>query len=221
MTLPQQDVQAQDPRADDKEKNFRNLEAKYKRELEQERNARLEAERQAQEALSRKAVAHDDDEEDDEPYVDKKKLDKKLAKFGEQNKQDTRSEIQKAVQQAIQQERRDNWLKSNPDFQEIFTEDNLNKFATHDPELAESIMAMPDGFEKQKLVYRNIKALGLHKPPVKQSTIQEKIDANRRSPYYQNPSVGTAPYSTQSDFSPQGQKQAYEKMQALKSSLRL
>ena len=219
MTVPVQDAQTQDPRVDDKEKNFRNLEAKYKRELEQERNARLEAERQAQEALSRKA--HDDDEDDDEPYVDRKKLDKKLAKFGEQNKQDTRSEIQKAVQQAIQQERRDNWLKSNPDFQEIFTEDNLNKFATHDPELAESIMAMPDGFEKQKLVYRNIKALGLHKPPVKQSTIQEKIDANRRSPYYQNPSVGTAPYSTQSDFSPQGQKQAYEKMQALKSSLRL
>jgi len=220
MTLPQQDVQAQDTKADDKERNFRLQEAKYKREIEQERALRIEAERQAQEAQSRK-VSHDDDEDDDEPYVDKRKLDKKLAKFGEQSKLDTRSEIQKAVQQAILQERRDNWLKSKPDFNEIFTEDNLNKFANHDHDLAESIMAMPDGFEKQKLVYNNIKALGIHKPPAKQSTIQEKVDANRRSPFYQSGGVGTAPYSAQSDFSPQGQKQAYDKMQALKNSLRL
>ena len=38
-----------DSKASDKELNFRALEAKYKRELEQERNARLEAERLAQE----------------------------------------------------------------------------------------------------------------------------------------------------------------------------
>jgi len=90
-----------------------------------------------------------------------------------------------------------------------------------DPELAESILEMPEGFERQKLVYKNIKALGIHKPAMKEPSIQEKVDANRRSPYYQPSGVSTAPYSQVGDFSNTGQKQAYEKMQQLKSQLRI
>jgi len=80
---------------------------------------------------------------------------------------------------------------------------------------------MPEGFERQKLVYKNIKALGLHKAPEKQSTVQDKIDANRKSPYYQPTGVGSAPYSQVGDFSDNGHKLAYEKMQALKKQLRI
>jgi len=80
---------------------------------------------------------------------------------------------------------------------------------------------MPEGFERQKLVYKNIKALGLNMPEVKQPTIQDKIDANKRSPYYQPSGVGTAPYASVGDFSSQGQKQAYAKMQELKNKLRI
>lgn len=223
MTVPSAENQVQDNKPSDKELNFRQLESKYQKQLEQERSARIEAERIAQEALSRKQhVSHqqeEEDEDDSEPYVDHKRLNKKLAKFGEQSKKSTQEEVQKAVQVALADERRQNWLKSNPDFYDVLQ--HAEKFAEKDPDLAESILQMPDGFERQKLVYKNIKAFGLHKPEQKQSSVQEKIDANKRSPYYQPSGVGTAPYSQGGDYSPAGQKQAYEKMNELKRRLGL
>lgn len=215
MTVPTQDNQIQE-KSNDKELNFRALEQKYQRQLEQERAARIEAERRAEEAR-RQSV--DEEDNDDEPYVDKKRLEKKLAKFGEQSKQQTQTEIQRAVNSAIKEERKENWIKQNSDFYEVLK--FADKFAERDPELAETILEMPEGFERQKLVYKNIKALGIHKPEVKAPSIQEKIDANRRSPYYQPSGVGASPYSSQSDFSAGGQKQAYDKMQELKARLRL
>jgi hypothetical protein len=209
--------QAQEQKPSDKELNFRALEQKYQRQLEQERSARMQAEQTLQDARSTKS--QDDDEEDSEPYVDKRKLNKTLSKFSEQSKQQTQSDIQVAVKTAIYEERKTNWIKSNPDFYEVLQ--HAEKFAQKDPELAEAILEMPEGFERQKLVYKNIKALGMHKPEVKQSTIQEKVDSNRRSPFYQPSQVGTAPYSSQSDYSKGGQKQAYDKMQELKNRLRL
>jgi hypothetical protein len=216
MTVPEQQNVAQENKPTDKELNFRALEAKYQRQLDQERAARLEAERKVQESQQRRQEPEEDDEE---PYVDHKKLEKKLAKFGEQTKQQTQSEIQKAVQQAIHEERKQAWMKNNGDFYEVMQ--HAEKLMQKDPELAETILEMPEGFERQKLVYKNIKALGLHLPEVKQTSIQEKIDANRRSPYYQPSGVGTAPYSTSGDFSASGQKQAYQKMQELKNKLRI
>ena len=120
---------------------------------------------------------------------------------------------------AITEERQNNWMKNNPDFQEVMS--HAEKFAQLDPELAETILEMPAGFERQKLVYKNIKALGIHKEKPRESSVQEKIDANRRSPYYQPSGVGASPYGNVGDFSPSGQKQAHDKMQELKNRLRL
>lgn len=219
MTEEAQTSQANDQKISDKELNFRNLEAKYQRELAQERAARIEAERVAQEAMARKQI-QEDEEDDSEPYVDKKKLEKKLAKFGEQTQRQTQSEIQKAVHTALHEERKNNWLKQNPDFYEVLQQ-HADKIVQKDPELAESILEMPEGFERQKLVYKNIKALGLHKPPEKVTSIQEKIDANRRSPYYQPSGIAAAPYAAAGDFSQSGQKNAYDKMKELQSRLRI
>lgn len=205
---------AQEIRPSDKELNFRALESKYQKELEKERSARLEAEKVAQEALARRSQDEDDDSE---PYVDNKKLEKKLAKFGENNSRQTQSQIQSAVQNALEEERRNNWLEQNGDFYDVLQ--NAEKLALKDPELAKTILKMPEGFERKKLVYANIKALGLHKPEVKQSSIQEKIDANRKSPYYQPSGVGSAPYASMSDFSEHGKKTAYDKMKELQKRL--
>lgn len=220
MTEETQTSQVQDQKISDKELNFRNLEAKYQRELAQERAARQEAERVAQEAMVKKQQLHEEEEDDSEPYVDKKRLKKEQAKFGQQIKQETQSEIQRAVHTALEQERKNNWLKQNPDFYEVL-EKNAEKIVQTNPELAETILNMPDGFERQKLVYANIKALGLHKPKEVTSNIQDKIDANRRSPYYQPSGVGTAPYASTGDFSQVGQKNAYDKMKELQQKLRL
>lgn len=225
MTVSQEQnqaqVQTQETKPSDKELNFRALEAKFQRQLEQERNARLEAEKKAAELERARASARQDDDEDDdaEPYVDHKRLNKKLAKFGEQSKQQVQSEIQRAVQMAIQEERKNNWIKQNSDFHDVLQ--HANKLAEQDPELAESILEMPEGFERQKLVYKSIKSLGLHKPQPKEFSIQDKVNANKKAPYYQPSGVNGSPYSNQSDFSPAGQKQAYEKMQELKRNLRL
>jgi hypothetical protein len=219
MTVPTDQNQVQEQKSNEKELNFRALEAKYQRQLEQERSARLDAEKRADEASKRHVQHQDEDDQTDDPYVDHKRLDKKLAKFGEQTQRQTQSEIQKAVQQALGEERKQNWIKNNPDFHDVLQ--NADKFAQQDPDLAESILEMPDTFERQKLVYKNIKALGLHKPEQKQPSIQDKVDANRRSPYYQPSGVGSAPYAQVGDFSKSGQKNAYDKMQALKNQLRI
>ncbi len=211
MTTPQQENQTTEQQPSNKELNFRALEAKYQQQFQAQK---VENERLSQE-LQQRQSPKDDDEEDSEPYVDHKKLKREQAKFGQQIKQETQSEIQRAVSKALQDERKQSWLKSNSDFYDVMQ--HAEKFAQHDPELAESILEMPDTFERQKLVYKNIKALGIHKPAEKAPSIQEKIDANRRSPYYQPSGVTAAPYSQASDFSPSGQKQAYEKMQALKA----
>ncbi len=219
MTPDASTSQVQD-RVNDKELNFRALEQKYQRQLEQERQARIYAEQQAQDMQARMSAPQDDDDDDEsDPYVNKKKLKKEQDRFGQKIKQETQNEIQKAVHTAIQKERTDNWLKNNSDFEEVMQ--HAEKFYQFDPELAEDILKMPPSFERQKIVYKNIKNLGLHKEKVKEPSVQEKIDANRRGPFYQPSSVGTSPYSPQADYSKAGQKEAYEKMQQMKQRLRL
>lgn len=211
-------AQSQEAKSNDKELNFRALEAKYQRELAQERQARLEAESKAQQALKQQQKQIPDDDEDDDPYTTKRALKRSLNQYGEQIKQETQSEIQKAVQQALHEERKANWLKQNSDFYDIMQ--HAEKFAQQDPELAETILQMPDNFERQKLVYKTIKGMGIHKPPETKSTVQDKINANQRSPYYQPASMGSPPYNaTGGDFSPAGQKNAYDKLQQLKARL--
>lgn len=217
MTSPTEN-EVQETKVSDKEINFRALEAKFQRQLEQERAARMEAERKAEEALARKQ-SQEDEEDLSDPYVDHKRLEKKLAKHEGKVLQQTQNEIQKAVQTALQEERKNMWLKQNSDFYDVLG--HAEKLMQTDPELAEAILAMPDGFERQKLVYKNIKALGLNRPQVKEPSIQDKINANRSSPYYQPATVGSAPYAPIGDFSKAGQKSSYEKMQELKSRIRL
>jgi len=89
------------------------------------------------------------------------------------------------------------------------------------PGIAQGILRMPEGFERQKLVYETMKSLGVGKQKPKEPTIQDKVNANRKSPFYQPSDTGTAPYVQGGDFSDQGKKQAFNKMQELKKRLRL
>lgn len=206
----------------DKEMNFRAIEAKFQ----QERQARLEAEKRAQEAenmvkqaSARLQQVEKEDDDNSEPYVDHKNLSRQLNKFGEKTQSDIQKAMEEAKRAAKEEVRRDMWMEQNPDFYDTLK--HADKFLEKAPKLAESILRMPEGFERQQLVYNNIKALGLDKPETKQSSIQEKVDANRRSPYYQPSGVGSAPYAQVADFSPAGQKNAYSKMQELKSKLKI
>lgn len=213
MTTPDQNQsQTQENKPSDKELNFRKQEQMYQKKM-----AEMEAQIQEMNRRLQENKKSDDEDSDDEPYVDHKKLEKKLNKFG----QSTQNEIQKAMElaksKAKEELKQELWMEKNPDFYEVLR--HADKFAEQNPELAETILAMPEGFDRQKLVYKNIKALGIDKPQQKEPSIQDKINANRKSPYYQPSGVGTAPYSTGGDFSPAGQKAAYDKLRELKSRL--
>lgn len=221
MSAEAQANQSQTPevKQNDKEFNFRALQAKHEKELQQERAARAEAERIAKEALERARSVDSDDDEDSEPYVDNRRLEKKLSKFG----QSTQSEIQKAMEiakeRAKEELKQEMWLENNPDFYDVLQ--HADKIATRAPDLAKTILSMPEGFERQKLVYHNIKYLKLDQPEQKESTIQDKLDSRKRGAFYQPTGVGSSPYAPQGDFSAVGIKNAYDKMQQLKQNLRL
>jgi len=207
-------AQTQENKPSDKELNFRALQAKYEKQLEQERGARIEAERKNQEMQSSQQ-----DVEDDEPYVAPKHLEKKLAKFGQTTQSDIQKAMEMAKSQAKDEIKQEMWLERNSDFDNVMS--HAQKLYEEDREMAETILTMPDNFDRQKLVYQTIKKLGLHEPKKPVASVQDKINANQRSPYYQPSGVATAPYAAGGDFSPVGQKNAYDKLQELKSRLRL
>lgn len=221
MSAQTQPNSAPEQKQNDKEMNFRlqekALQDKYERQLATER---AEKERLIQELNQRREAAADEEEDKDEPYVDQKKLAKTLNKFG----QNTQTEIQKAMEiakkNAKDELKQEMWLDSNPDFYDVL-QNHAERFAAKAPKLAEAILRMPEGFERQKLVYQNIKELGMDKPESKAPSVQDKIDANKRSPYYQPTGVGTAPYASGGDYSPSGIKSGYDKMQELKARLRI
>jgi hypothetical protein len=199
----------------DKEINFRKQEMMYQKQIAERENQI----KQMQEQLSQRQVVTQDEDEDDEPYVTPKKLKKQIDNSKEQLKKQTQNDIQSAVQQAIHEDRKQRWLDENADFYDVLQ--HAQKFAEKHPRLADNILRMPETFERQQLVYNTIKEMGLHKDAPKESSVQEKIDANRRSPYYQPSGVASPAYNNSGDFSSNGQKNAYAKMQELKNRLRL
>ena len=224
--VPQENQANAEVKVDDSEKNLVKQRRYYEKQLEEKESEKSlllkrieQAEKVAQESLARQQKSEDDDEPSDEPYVDHKKLKKELGKVVKQTTAETDTRIQSAVSRALAEERQKQWIKSNPDFYEIMQQ--AQAFADRDPDLAETILEMPEGFERQKLVYKNIKALGLHKKEEPKANIQDKIEQNKRSPYYQPSGMATAPYAAAGDFTPAGQKNAYQKMQELKTRLRI
>lgn len=225
MSVESTAIQGEGARSDqtkpnDKEYNFRALESKYQRQLEQERTEKERITRELEEMRRGVQTKHSEDDDDDsEPYIDKKRLTKTLTSFEKKFEDKIEKKAEEKARTLLAEERKNAWLESNQDFYDVMQ--HADKLAQSNPILADTILKMPDGFERQKLVYANIKALGLDKPEVKAPTIQEKIDANRRTPYYQPSGIAPPPYASVGNFSESGQKQAYQKMQELKSRLSL
>jgi hypothetical protein len=217
--MTENQVVNQENKPSDKEINFRKIEEKHRRELAEMQMRLEESEKTAKQALERNQV--EDDDNDDEPYVGHKRLEKKLSSFERKMEEKIDRKAEEKARMLIGQKEEEDWIKNNSDFSDVLKEENLVKLVNKAPGLAESIKRMPDGIEKQKLVYNTIKTMGLDKPEQKQSSIQDKIDANRRSPYYQPSGVGASPYNSVGDFSDAGQKNAYSKMKELQKRLRI
>jgi hypothetical protein len=224
MTTPvntNNDVQKEN----DKEYNFEQLRKKLESSEREKQVALAKAaaiEKEIAEASRKKFKEIDpDDEPYDEPYVDERRLNKKLERFEERFSKKVDEVADQRARQMLEKERNAQFLKHNSDFNQVLSTDNIEKFANQHPSIAEEMVELPDNFNRQKLLYQQIKALGINKPPEKTPSIQETIDKNRRGPFYHPTGVGTAPYAGGGDFSATGQKSAYDKMQELKSRLRL
>ena len=230
MTAPGQTQQNQaqpaqtEQKTNEKEYNFRMVERKAqeaeRRAQEAERRAQ-EAERRAEELTRSKAALHDEEDETDEPYVAPKTLKKQLNKFSQNNQQDIHKAMEQAKHAAKEELKQEMWFESNTDYEKVMSPDNIDKFYQENRELANTILRMPQSFEREKLVYQTIKKLGIDKPAQKESTVQSKIDANRTSGAYMPSGSGSHPYVRGGDFSEQGKKAAYDKIQALKKTMRI
>jgi hypothetical protein len=226
MTTPSQETPNSAVPVDSKEQSAKEFNfTQLRKQLDNERAARQQAEERAS-RLERErqefSKSHDDDDApSDEPYVDHRALDKKFKKFEANLDQRIEKKAEEKARAMVQQERQTSYLKQKNDFNEIMQPEMMQKLIDKDPELAETILEMPEGFARQKLVYHAIKAIGLHKKEENKPSIQQVIEQNKRSPYYQPSGVSSAPYAAAGDFSESGQKNAYAKLQELKSKLRL
>ena len=208
----------------DQEVNF----ARLRKQLEQERAEKLQIKQRLDEIERlqvqkvQSPVSHDDDDDSQEPYVDNKRLKKSLTNLKEDIKKSFKEEVQQEARVLIEQQRQQTYVKSNPDFNQTLTPENIELFAKEHPAIAEGMLRMPDTFDRQALLYEQIKAFQAKKKEAERASVQQTIDQNRKSPFYHPTGIGTAPYNAmQGDFSEAGQKNAYEKLQALKARLRI
>lgn len=207
--------QPQDQQAvqNDKEINF----AKVRKRLDDERAARVAAEQKVAEyeraMHQKKQQVEDEEDPSDEPYVDYTRLNRKLSKFERNLEAKIDKKAEEKAKNLLEEHKRNEWMKANPDFYAVM--DNAQKFADKNKGLADTILTMPDNFERQQLVYENIKALGMHLKEQPKQSIQDKIDQNRRGPGYQPSGVASAPYAVMGDFSEAGQKAGFAKMQEI------
>jgi hypothetical protein len=219
MSITQDTNQAQSElQQNDKEKNLVLQRQMYERRLEQERREKETLQQrieQFEKERQRPNNNHADDDDDTEPYVDRKTLKRELSKRDENLDERIDKRAEEKARSMVEQERVSAFLKQNSDFEQILTAEIIQKFAEKHPEIAEPMLEMPDNFARKKLLYQNIKALGLHKPPENKPSIQETIDKNRRSAFYQPSGSASPPYAPTADFSKAGQKNAYDKMQEL------
>ena len=222
MTAPTEN--SQDPQQavtpNSKEDNLVLQRKMYERQLGEERKAREQMQKRLDdlEATKSRNARNDDvdDDDDSEPYVDKRALKKHLDRFAQNMGQDIDRRAEEKARALLEQERQANFVRSNADFNTVFTEENIIKFAEKHPEIAEPMLKMPDNFARQQLLYQNIKLSGITRKEEPKSSIQDTINKNQRSPYYQPSSAGAAPpYESHGDFSKKGQENAYQKMKEL------
>lgn len=204
-----------------KEDNLRRQREYYERLLSEAQEKGQELEKKL--AESHKPILSDID--DDEPYIDSKSLNRRLSAFQKQLEGTFEQKAEEKARSLINEDKKEIYLKSNPDFNKVMNGDLLQKFAEQHPRVAENLLQMPDNFERQKLVYETIKSLKIDEPQQKTSDIQGRINANQAHPGYAPSDTATAPYQGYvtggKNYSPSEQKNAYEKMQELKSRLRI
>lgn len=218
--VPEKEVPAQNV-VSDKELNFRKLEAAR----EQDREARIRAEMEAQmlrremEEIKQMLQPKEKDPLDGvEDYVDPARLiakfDKERSAFERKAKEIAKKTYEELEQQKVENEKK-NYLqrlkKDLPDFDQVMNEASISQLEKIDPVFLETVLAVPDDYERRLMTYKKLKSLS--KPEEKKS-IQTKVVENQQNPYYIPNGSGT-PAAVQIDLrSKEAREAAYAKLKA-------
>lgn len=192
--------------------------AQLRKTLEAERAEKAQLLQKMKEMESAKApVPHDDD--GDEPYIDQKTLARKMSAWEKDLEQRFEKKAEEKARELLAQDKRNEFLKRNPDFENILAPENLDKYSKDNPEEAEvwTQLRTENNFERQKLLYYQLKKQEALKKMGEVSSMQKKVDENRKNPYYIPSGSGTPPQASfGGNFDKTAQKNSYDLMQSLK-----
>lgn len=175
----------------------------------------------------KKAPLQQELDDDGEPYVDKKRLQKEMGKLKDSLETEIDKKAEEKARALIAEERKKDFFKNNKDFHEIMQQDEIQKFISEQPGLAEDLEMMPDSFERQKVVYRMIKTLKEAKPAQVSTPAQPKsplaaaFDSRKAAMAYQPGGSSGGPFQSLGDFSQGGMKNAYDRFKSLQKTVHL
>lgn len=180
-----------------------------------------------EENAKKAAIPKEGDEDDGEPYVDKKRLSREMSKLKESMGAEIDRKAEEKARSLMAEEKKKDFFKNNKDFNEIMQQDEIQRFIAEQPGLAEDLETMPDNFERQKVVYRMIKTLKEAKPvqgtapPAPRSALAQAFDARKSQMAYQPGGSSGGPFQSLGDYSQGGMKNAYDKYKALQKTVHL
>lgn len=206
-------------------KNF--AEIRNAAELVRKENLELKERLARLEESTKKVPVQQDGDDDGEPYVDKKRLVREMSKLRETLAPEIDKKAEEKARQLFAEEKRKDFLKNNKDFYDVMQQDEIQKFISEQPGLAEDLEMMPDNFERQKVVYRMIKTLKDAKPAqsvppaAPKSPLAQAFDSRKAAMAYQPGGSSGGPFQSLGDFSQGGMKNAYDRFKSLQKTVRI
>lgn len=176
---------------------------------------------------AKKTPTQDDSEDDNEPYIDKKRLAKEMGNLKSSLAVEIDQKAEEKARTLMAEERKKDFFKNNKDFHEIMQQEEIQKFISEQPGLAEDLETLPDNFERQKVVYRMIKTLKDLKttqpvaPSQPKSPLAAAFESRKASMAYQPGGSSGGPFQSMGDFSQGGMKNAYDRFKSLQKTVHL
>lgn len=116
------------------------------------------------------------------PYtneLDSQTEEERIAKIVQENIEKERKRIENEHLEKEKREFPEKLASTFTDFKKVCSEENLDYFEYHHPEIAEPFKYLPDSFEKWKMIYYAVKK---HVPNLSSKDDQKKIDHNFSKP---------------------------------------
>lgn len=205
----------------DKELNFRRLEAAR----EADRDARVRAElenqmlkREIEEIKVLLQPKEKDPLDEVEDYVDPARLKAKLSiertaleRKAKEIAKNTYQEIKKEEEEKEKKNYIARLKRDYPDYESVMNESTLMTLEQIDPIFLETVLSIPDDYERRAKTYKKIKSLP---KPEEKVSIQDKVAENQQNPYYM-PSGSGNPSAVEFDIrSKSARESAYAKLKA-------